>query len=188
MRPIDPLMAEHRLIERMVAIMRREGIHVREASLINTALLSDMVDFFRAYTDRTHHGKEEGILFRELAGKHLSPADKAMMDQLIEGHRWARRTVAELNEAGQSYQRGRYAALEEVVARLEALVGFYPMHIEREDRHFFPASMEYLSQPEQDRMLSTFWDWDRMMIHEKYRSVVDQLEATFEAIPGEARR
>ncbi len=188
MRPIDALMAEHRLIERMIAIMRRESAHVREASLVNAALLAGIVDFFRTYTDRTHHGKEEGILFRELAGGHLSASDRAMMDQLIEGHRWARKTVAELDAAGQSYQQGRYAALETIIDKLDTLTTFYPGHIDREDHHFFPASMEYLDPPEQEAMLSAFWAWDRMMIHEKYRSVIDELESTFQAIPEEVRR
>lgn len=188
MRPIDALMQEHRHIERMVAIMRRESAHVREVSLIDTVFVDAVVDYFRTYTDRTHHGKEENILFHALAGKPLSAEDRETMQGLIEGHRWARRTVAELDEAKQAYLSGHYMALNTIVEKLDALVRFYPGHIQLEDRTFFPASMVYLTQQEQQAMLNEFWEWDRSMIHEKYRSVVDELERKLAAMPEAPRR
>ncbi len=39
--------------------------------------------------------------------------------------------------------------------------------------------MEYFSREEQDRMLQEFWEFDRRLIHEKYISVVEQLEHPF---------
>jgi len=180
-------MEEHRVIERMVGIMRRESAHLREASVVDWLFVDAVVDFFRTYTDRTHHGKEEGILFRDLAGKRLSPEDRAAMDLLIEGHRFARRTVAELDEAGAAYRQGRYTALETILGRINALVQFFPMHIRHEDDSFFPASPAYLAPQEQQAMLAEFWDWDRSMIHEKYRAIVDDLARTLETIPQAPR-
>ena len=40
----------------------------------------------------------------------------------------------------------------------------------------FPC-MEYFTQGEQEKMLNKFYEFDRKMIHEKYRKVVDQIEA-----------
>jgi hypothetical protein len=42
-------------------------------------------------------------------------------------------------------------------------------------RFFFPL-LDYFSQQEQDRMLQEFWEFDRKLIHEKYRSVVEYAE------------
>ncbi len=187
MQPIDPLMDEHRFIERMIGVMRRKSAHVREVSLVDPVFVDGVVDFFRTYTDRTHHGKEEGILFRDLAGKPLSPEDREMMEQLTAGHRWARQTVTELDAAKQTYLKGKYPALEVIVDKLNALVGFFPGHFKSEDEVFFPASMGYLTQQEQQAMLAEFWDWDRKMIHEKYRAIVDELERTLEAMPEAPR-
>ncbi len=188
MRPIDPLMGEHRLIERMIGVMRRKSAYLREVSELDVVFVDAMVDFFRTYTDRTHHGKEEGILFRDLAGKPLSPEHRAMMDGLIEGHRWARRTVAELEAAKETYLQGKYLALNAVLDKTGDLIRFYPGHIRREDDVFFPASLGYMSQPQEDAMLAEFLDWDRRMIHEKYAAVVDALEHTLAAIPEPSRR
>ncbi len=63
-----------------------------------------------------------------------------------------------------------------VIEKLELLVNFYPSHIEKEDKVFFPAMMKYLPEQEQQRMLSEFWEFDRNMIHEKYRTLVEDLQ------------
>jgi len=67
MKPIGPLMREHRLIERMIALMGREIEQINASGKVNTGFLMVAVDFIRTYADRTHHGKEEDILFRSIA-------------------------------------------------------------------------------------------------------------------------
>ncbi|MFH0960358.1 MAG: hypothetical protein V1897_16825 [Pseudomonadota bacterium] len=56
------------------------------------------------------------------------------------------------------------------------LVEFYPEHITKEDKVFFPRSENYLSEKEQETMLQEFWEFDQRMIHDKYRSVVEDLK------------
>ena len=73
MKPIGPLMWEHRLIEQMVVLLRSEIDRITSANTVNVILVEQAVDFFRTYADRTHHGKEEEILFRDLAQKKMSP-------------------------------------------------------------------------------------------------------------------
>ena len=69
MKPIGPLMWEHRIIEKMIDVLRNEIKTITEKSDVNAVLIDQAVDFFRTYADRTHHGKEEDILFRDLAKK-----------------------------------------------------------------------------------------------------------------------
>ncbi len=76
MKPIGPLMREHRLIERMVGALAGNLKITAETGRIDTNVTAVAVDFFRTYADRTHHGKEEDILFRDLAKKRLSPRMK----------------------------------------------------------------------------------------------------------------
>ena len=93
MKPIGPLMIEHRLIEHMVKLLAAELGNIKKTSEVNTSLINVGVDFFCTYADRTHHGKEEEILFRELAQKQLSNADNEMMQRLLQEHVWARQAV-----------------------------------------------------------------------------------------------
>ncbi len=168
-------MIEHRLIERMLELIKREAARIRDTNEINPVFIDNAVDFIRVYADRTHHGKEEDILFRDLAKKNMTSEGKRIMAELIQEHVLGRKTVGDLVDAKKRHFAGDNSALEVVVENLEFLVSFYPRHIEKEDKVFFPAMMKYLSVEEQERMLSEFWEFDRNMIHQKYRDLVEEL-------------
>jgi hemerythrin-like domain-containing protein len=170
-------MIEHRLIEQMLNVIRRTLESVKQTQSIDPYFVDTAVDFIRVYADRTHHGKEEDILFKELRNKHLSNEDGQVMGELIEEHIFGRKTTKALIEANLAYRNGTKAALGEVTACLETLVDFYPKHIRKEDAVFFPASRTYFSDEEDQALLAKFWEFDRKMIHEKYKAVVMEYEA-----------
>ncbi len=170
-----PLMIEHRLIERMLELIKKEAKHIRETNEMNPVFIDNAVDFIRVYADKTHHGKEEDILFRDLAKKDMTAEERRIMNELIDEHVLGRKTVTDLVSAKKRHFAGDDSALEIVVEKLDLLVGFYPRHIEKEDKVFFPAMMKYLPVEEQERMLGEFWEFDRKMIHQKYKELVEEL-------------
>jgi hemerythrin-like domain-containing protein len=171
-----PLMIEHRLIEQMLNVIQQELERVEQTQSIDPYFVDTAVDFIRFYADRTHHGKEEDILFRDLWKKQQSNDVWQMMDELIEDHVFARNTTKALVEANMRYRRGHGSAFGEVTARLRTLIDFYPKHIKKEDDIFFPATRAYFTEEEDQAMLAEFWEFDRKMIHEKYKSVVKEFE------------
>jgi len=178
MKPIGPLMIEHRLIERMIAIVREELDEIRVGKKADPVFIDTYVDFAKTYADRCHHGKEEDILFRDLTKKRLSPEHGKSMNELVQEHVYARKTVGELVAAKDRYVQGNKDALKDVAANLKALAEFYPKHIEKEDKHFFFPILDYFTKQEQDAMLQEFWEFDRKLIHEKYQKVVEKFEGT----------
>ena len=172
MKPIGPLMWEHRLIEIMLAVIKKETGKIRESGKVDPVFIDTAVDFIRTYADRTHHGKEEDILFRDLAQKTLSPEHARIMGELVTEHHYARATVQRLIEAKTRYVKGEQT-LPEVDTCLTELAAFYPRHIEKEDKHFFFPVLDYFTLGEQERMLREFEAFDGQMIHEKYRKVVE---------------
>ncbi len=175
MMPIGPLMTEHRLIERMAGLMSKEAAAEEREKRVDAVFIDRAVDFFRTYADRTHHGKEEDILFRELERKGLSDEHGRVMQELVEEHRYARHKVGLLVEAGAAYLDGAHAAAP-VHDIITELVDFYAAHIVKEDKHFFIPVMAYFDRAEQDAMLAEFDAFDREMIHEKYRTLVEAYE------------
>jgi len=175
MKPIGPLMREHRLIERMVKILEKELIKIKKTDEIDTNVIFSGIDFFRTYADRTHHGKEEDILFRELAKKKLTPEHKKIMNKLVEDHVFARKIVGALNDANLSVAKGNKESIIEIISNLEKLVALYPKHIYVEDKEFFYPILDYFSKDEQDIILQEFWEFDQKMIHEKYTKMVSDL-------------
>lgn len=183
MLPIGPMMIEHRLIERMIKVMRRELLHAEEQKKINPRFIETATDFIRAYADRCHHGKEEDILFRELKKRKIAPDHQAVMDELIEEHKRGRQVTGRLVEANSRYMKGDEAALSEIIECMKTLIGFYPKHIEKEDKNFFLPIMGYFSSEEKEAMLAEGYRFDADLLHEEYLKTVRKEELRFPVKP-----
>lgn len=178
MRPKGPLMREHRLIEKVVELIGYEIIDLKNGGEIDPVFIDAAVDFFRTYADRTHHGKEEDILFRDLEVKDLEEHDRRIMNELAEEHEKARSLVGRLVSSKESYEKGNGDGdgLQDILVSMASLVDLYPGHIMKEDEVFFPDSEKYLSDGEMEKMLTEFNDFDREMIHERYGRVYEALK------------
>jgi hemerythrin-like domain-containing protein len=174
MKPIAPLMIEHRLIERMVGVMEDYVASTQASKKVNPAFIDMVCDFFRTYGDRTHHGKEEDILFAALAKKNLSGDHRNMLNRLIDEHVQARKMIAQLAQSKDKYVKGNESAGSDILNSLKAIIVLYRKHIELEDKHFFIPCLQYFTKNEMDAMLSDMWEYDRSMIHLKYKEVVGQ--------------
>jgi len=172
MMPIGPLMIEHRLIERMIDVMREEFVLIMKEKKVDPEFIETTVDFIHTYADRCHHGKEEDILFRDLGGKKLTEEHRRMIEELVEEHRRGRNITGKLVEANAKYVQGSQEALSTIMDCIKTLIAFYPQHIEKEDKHFFIPCMDYFSDAEKEAMLKEEWEFDKSLIHEKYRNMV----------------
>jgi hemerythrin-like domain-containing protein len=176
MLPIGPLMIEHRLIERMIGIMENKLSEIKKSEKVDPNFIDVTVDFIRTYADQCHHGKEEDILFRELKKKELKQEHKKVMEELIEEHRWGRKTTKQLLQAKQQYIAGEAEALDKIVHLLQELTTFYPKHIEKEDKYFFKPIMDYFSSEELDALLQEEYHFDQEFIHNHYEKIVSSYE------------
>ena len=174
--PIGPLMIEHRLIERMINIMRKQMDEIQAGGPVDPKFIDTATNFIRIYADQCHHGKEENILFRDLAKKKLKPKDQQLMDELIADHKLGRKLTGQLVEAKEKYQNGDTAAVVTIVNLMQQLVNFYPKHIEKEDKVFFKSAMEYFTKKEKDAMLQEEHEFDKLFIHVVYGNIVADLE------------
>ncbi len=170
--PIAPLMIEHRLIERMIGVIDHEAKSIKKTGDVDSLFIDKAVDFIRTYADQTHHGKEEEILFRELKKKELDPDHLKIMNELIEEHKYGRKTTGALVDANKRYQEGDKSALNDIVGIMEDLAEFYPKHIDKEDNYFFKPVMKYFSKKEQKDLLDEGRTFDRRMIHRKYKDML----------------
>lgn len=176
MKPIGLLMREHRLIERLVKLIENELNNIKKTNEIDYDFILESIDFFKTYADRTHHGKEEDILFRELKKKEISMDLKNTMEKLEQDHRYARKIVTELSNKNDNYMQEKDSSINEITTILEKLIILYPVHIKTEDKEFFYPCMDYFKDEEQQEMLQEFYDFDKKMIHEKYLQIVEYRE------------
>jgi len=179
MLPIGPLMIEHRRIERMIKVMKHALLQAEGRRKISPRFIETATDFIRAYADRCHHGKEEDILFREVKKKTIAPEHQTIMEELIAEHERGRQVTARLIEANSRYMKGDEGALPEIFDCIRTLIGFYPKHIQKEDKNFFLPIMGYFSKEEKDSMLMEGYRFDADLLHEEYQQIVKETEDAF---------
>jgi hemerythrin-like domain-containing protein len=160
----------------MIDVMREELNIFEKEKELNSDFIEMAVDFIRTYADRCHHGKEEDILFRELGTKKLKDEHRHTMEELVEEHRWGRKMTVRLVEVNKRYVEGNGEAMCTVTDCMRSLIQFYPKHIEKEDKHFFIPCMDYFTEAEQQAILREEWEFDRNLIHEKYKNMVIAVE------------
>lgn len=175
MKPRGPLMIEHRLIEKMIAIIKQKIPEINKSKQVDPIFIDTAVYFIRMYADKTHHGKEEEIMFRECIKKNMAKEDIKIMNESIEEHKIGRKTVAKIIEAKENYLKGQNT-IDILLEQLDILVDFYPKHILKEDSNFFPSTEKYFSEVELQEMLKEFWEFDKSMIHFKYKQVIAEIE------------
>jgi hemerythrin-like domain-containing protein len=176
MSPIGVLMVEHRLIERMVELLQKELGKIGEGKKVDLVFFDGVVDFAKTYTDECHHGKEESILFDKLGTKRLLPEHKRLTDELVLEHIQSRKIVTNLEMQRERYLKGDSDAAGSIVIICKTLAGFYPGHIDKEEKIFFARSMEYFSKREQDEMLKNFWEFDKDLLLAKYLKFFDRYD------------
>ncbi len=179
MKPRGLLMIEHRLIEKMLLVIDKEIIEIRKKGAVDPVFVDTAVDFIRTYADRTHHGKEEDILFKVLESKNLDENDRKMMADLVDEHNRVRKRVREVVAAKERYVGGDKTAVEDIMMGLTWLSEFYPHHIRKEDDAFFPNTEKYFKENELDGLLQAFREFDMSMIHEKYNKLVKELQGRY---------
>ncbi|NLW19888.1 MAG: cation-binding protein [Clostridiales bacterium] len=175
MKPIGILMIEHRLIEKFLSLVRQEIDRIEERLAADPHFLKTTVDFIRTYADKIHHGKEEDILFERLKHKTMDAHDTAVMAELDAEHVVSRGVVAELVQAEAGFLGGDRAQIEVIKEKLNFICDFYPVHIAKEDKDFFPKTQRYFTAEELDRMLADFDQFDSGMDKEHYNKLYDRM-------------
>ncbi len=175
MKPIGPLMIEHKTIERMLSLFARERQRILKTGHIDYGALRISLDFFRTYIDEFHHGKEEQILFSELEGRPLSGEDRTVMRELIDEHVRSRNVVEKLEKVVR-YREEAHVTLKDITNHIEKLLKWYPSHIEKEDKLFFVHALRYLDDREQADMLERMREFDRTFTQGRYSGLISDLE------------
>jgi len=175
-------MREHRFIERMIASLAKERDIIKATGKVHSDFLSAAVDFFRVYGDKSHHGKEEDILFQKLSEKPLSIEHRRTMSLLIDEHNTARTYIRMLDGGRERSVQNSLGAAREIIETIEKIQVLYTKHIETEEKHFFYPAMDYFNEDEQAQMIQDFYDYDQTINREKYESMVKQDENSRQVI------
>ena len=111
MSATEELKHEHRVIERMLAILEAAAVRVDTGQELPTEFFPKLVDFIRNFADRCHHGKEEDNLFPAMEKRGI-PRQAGPIGVMLIEHEQGRAYVRGIDEAGKRFVSGDKTALK----------------------------------------------------------------------------
>lgn len=147
MSALDLLKKEHKLIQRYL-----DNLTVAQDLLINREVvppkvIDNTVRFAKEFMNKTHHFKEEYVLFLKLAekkGGELDPQIVSLRDQ----HERGRALVAKIKEHLKDYEKGDEVAFSALAENMGYYVSLEKSHMHRENHVFYPMAEELFSAEE----------------------------------------
>ena len=178
MTATEVLRHEHQIILKVLEAARREAQSIADTGKLNIEKLNKILDFFRVFVDRCHHGKEEEYLFPRMQARGL-PADKGPIPVMLHEHMGGRNIVKALSEALARAQQGDSSALAAVAANLAILDEHLRGHIDKENDILFPLADKVFTPEDQQALVAAFDKHEAEEIgpgvHEKYHQLAHEL-------------
>jgi hemerythrin-like domain-containing protein len=149
MKATDILMDEHRVIEQVLNCLQKLAERCAAGETLDGVSALQALDFFRAFADRCHHGKEEGHLFPLLEARGFA-RQSGPTGVMVHEHEQGRELVAAMAEAVERNAPGEFARHARSYIRL------LRDHIRKEDHCLFPMAAGILSSADAESLALRF--------------------------------
>lgn len=178
MKATETLMAEHRVIERVVEVLEQASKRLEAGEYVRPGLFIEATDFIKGFTDGCHHKKEENVLFKTLE-EHGMPVQGSPIGVMLHEHDQGRRFTNGLRAAAERLQSGDTGAAKEVIQNALGYAALLRQHIEKEDHVLFPMADQLIPQDKHDQVWEGFEHVEHEEtgegVHEKYLALADKL-------------
>ena len=178
MKATDELMAEHRIIERVITVLEMGALQLEQGQGVRPELFIEATDFIKGFADGCHHKKEEGVLFPAMV-KSGVPNQGGPIGVMLAEHEQGRVITRNLRSAAQNLAAGDQSASQEVITHARGYSQLLRQHIMKEDRILFPMADQVLPPGEQERVANGFESVEHEEtgegVHEKYLALADKL-------------
>lgn len=155
MKATEILKEEHRVIDRVLAVLERAAARLEQGERVPEDLFPKAVEFIRGFADRCHHGKEEGSLFPLLERQGI-PKEGGPVGVMLFEHEEGRRWVRLMEEAGIGYRRGEAEARRNLIEAARGYSELLREHIDKEDHVLFVIADRVLTETDQTELLKQF--------------------------------
>ena len=187
MKATEQLKAEHDGIKLMLRILEEICIGLESGQDLNTEHLESIIEFFRIFADRCHHGKEEDLLFPALERAGI-PKDGGPIGQMLLEHDEGRRYIRGMADALARHKNGERSSSSEFVVNARNYTNLLTNHIEKENSVLFRIADQLLSPGKQDKLLEEFENLEVNRIgkgkHEEFHRLLDELADVYLKLEG----
>jgi len=148
-KAINDLKKEHDAILHVLRLMERIRDNDKIDDSVRFRTYSDLVYFLRIFADKCHHGKEEGILFKELENAGI-PNEGGPIGVMLAEHVQGREYIGEMASA---LETNDFSEFNEALAMYSDLLR---NHIDKENNVLFVMADKLLDVVKQDEIFEKF--------------------------------
>ncbi|MBZ9622339.1 hemerythrin domain-containing protein [Clostridium sp. FP2] len=181
MNAIELMMEEHKLIKRMLVVVRKFSIKVLNNEKVDYNDFNIVIDFVRNFADKHHHNKEEVILFKkmsEVLGDRI--ANGPIMGMLVE-HDLGRLFMSNLEAALAKFKAGDNDSRVDIIANAIAYTDLLNRHIDKEDTAIYTFAQKSLSEKQLEEIdtlcFTVETEATKNNLQDRYIKILSELES-----------
>ncbi|MEW6351814.1 MAG: hemerythrin domain-containing protein [Thermodesulfobacteriota bacterium] len=178
MKATQQLKAEHEGITLMLRVLDTICGRMESGQPFDVGHIEKMLDFFKVFVDRCHHGKEEGLLFPALEGAGI-PKEGGPIGQMLSEHEHGRALVREMNAALSQYHTDPAASARRFGDAGRMYIEFLTLHIQKENQVLFRMADQRLAEADQESLFHAFEEMEEKKIglgtREEFHRLLDEL-------------
>jgi hemerythrin-like domain-containing protein len=168
---IEVLRHEHDAILMALDILDRIADEAKQGK-VDPADAASFLGFLKEFTDKCHHGKEEGILFPALIDAGI-PAEGGPVSVMLQEHEQGRALVAEMSQASDPV-----LIPDAFGEAAKAYAAHLRMHIEKENGVLFPLAERIIGTATLESLSGKFEAHEEKVIgHGRHEELHDMLKA-----------
>ena len=185
MDPIETLRHEHQAVRTALALLSLLRLRLTEPGRLDIAADADaLLEFFKVFVDKCHHGKEERLLFPLLEklgmGKEVGP-----IGVMLHEHEQGRAAIRGMTSALERYKEGDPKAAADFSVHAYAYADMLDRHIDKENNVLFVLAERHLSVNQLEGLERDFVQLENDEIgrgrHEAFQALLANLAKTYTA-------
>jgi len=182
MKPTDVLIKEHEAILLMLQILEAVSNRLENGRDVKPEHLPQIVEFFRVFADKCHHGKEENLLFKAMIKAGL-PEKNGPVAVMLREHETGRDFVGKMDTAAAAYAGGDRTQVDRFIHNARRYIALLSQHIQKENRILFPMADRLIPPEEQSRLSAGFNKIETEIIgegiHERFHELLHALKSEY---------
>ena len=157
--PIRILREEHDNILRGLELLEACSEKLKDGQTVSPETMERLIEFFRLYADKTHHGKEEDLLFSAMI-EHGFSREAGPIHCMLADHENNRALTREMISATAEYRTGNKTAGRRFAKAASEYVRGLREHIQKENLVLFVMADNTLPLEEEPELLAKFQQVD----------------------------
>lgn len=182
MRIIEQLEEEHQAILLLLEVMEAVSKKLEAEEDVSANDLNDMVKFIKEFADKSHHLKEEDLLFPAMEEAGI-PREGGPIGVMLSEHTTGREYVKGLSLGIEEYAKGNSSATKQIIENVRNYSSLLSNHIYKEDNVLYPMAKLRLSKEQQEELLKEFETVDNEKIgldkQKELLDILDKLKTTY---------